>query len=190
MSRTNARSRRLRHRPSRVVPAVIVAVILVLVAVLAAITAIGRLVAGSWSPYVTKPARAMGTLTWGSSAVIVAAAVIAVLGLILIIAGVKPGAFKTAQLQAPPGGSIDATEYVISDRAMARLAAARADTIDGVDKVSASASGRHVRVQVSTTSEQNADIRTQVRQGVADVLASAGIQPAPRVTATARTKEI
>lgn len=190
MSRTNARSRRLRRRPSRVVPATIVAVVLLAIGTLTAIAAVARLVDGSWAPQVTGPARVVTGLTWGSTAVITTGVVLAVLGLVLVIAGIKLGAFRTAELATPGGGDVADTDYVISTRAMAHLAAAQADTVDGVDKVSASASGRRVQVSVTTASEQASQIRDRVQQGVIDRLAAAGVSPAPRVTTTVRTKGI
>ncbi|HEY5821281.1 MAG TPA: DUF6286 domain-containing protein [Propionibacteriaceae bacterium] len=190
MSRSDARSRNLRRRPSRTVPATIVAIVLLALGALTAIAAIVRLVDGSWPTQVTGAAGTVSSATLGSAVVIASGAVLALLGLILLIAGLKRGAFKTAQLAVPAGGAIAETDYVISTRAMARLAAGRADTLDGVDKVSASASGRRVHVQVATTSEQTYEIRERVRQGVVKTLTEAGVHPAPRVTAAVRTKDI
>lgn len=190
MSRTNARSRRLRRRPSRTVPAVIVSVVLLALGVLIAIVAIARLVNGAWPTQVTGPSRTISSATWGSTAVLALGAVLAALGLVLLIAGVKLGAFRTAQLAAPAGGAINHTDYVISTRAMARLAAAAADTVDGVDRVSASASSRRVHLQITSSSEHIQDIRERVRHRVVQTLTDAGVQPAPRVTTAARTKEI
>ena len=110
--------------------------------------------------------------------------------LVLLIAGIKLGAFGSAELAVPAGGQVGQTDYVISTRAMAHLAAAEADTVDGVDKVSASASGRRVHVSVSTTSEQTDQIRDRVQRGVTERLTAAGVSPAPRVSATVRTKGI
>ena len=188
MSRTNAKSRRLRRRPSRIVPATIVAIVLLALGVLTAIVAIARLVNGTWSSQVTGPARTVSTLSWGSTAVIATGIVLAVLGLVLLIAGLKLGAFRTAELAAPAGGEVGDADYVISTRAIARLAAAQADTVDGVDKVSASASGRRVHVSVTTDSEQASQIRDRVQTGVTERLTAAGVSPAPRVTTTVRTK--
>ena len=190
MSRANARSRRLRRRPSRVVPATIVAVVLLALGALTAIAAIGRLVNGTWATQVTGPARAVTGLTWGSTAVIATGVVLAVLGLVLLVSGIKLGAFRTAELATPAGGDVADTDYVISTRALAHLAAAQADTVDGVDKVSASASGRRVHVSVTTESEQASQIRDRVQQGVTDRFTAAGVSPAPRVTTNVRTKGI
>jgi hypothetical protein len=190
MSRANATSPRLRRRPSRVVPAAITAVVLLALGVLTAIAAVARLVTGRWASQVAEPARSISGLTWGSTAVITTGVVVAVLGLILLVAGVKRGGFRTATLSPPPGGSVDTTDYVISTRAIAHLAAAQADTVDGVDKISVSASGQRVQVKVTTQSEQTTQIRDRVQQGVSQRLVAAGVSPAPKVTTTVRTKEI
>lgn len=180
----------LRRRPSRTVPASIVAVLLLAIGVLAVIAAVARLTNGSWASQVTAPASAVAGLTWGSAAVIAAAAVVAVLGLVLIVAALKPGARKAASVQAGSAGAAADREYVISTRAIAKLAVARADGVDGVDKVSASASDRRVHVAVTTSSQQRDAIRTQVAQAVSETLAAAGITPRPRVSVAVRTKEI
>lgn len=194
MSRSNARSRRLRQRPSRTIPATIVAVALLAVGALAATAALARLTGGTWAPQLTGPARSVSALTWGSTAIITASSVLVLLGLVLLVAGLKPGAFRAAQLRpsatAGDAGSAEETDFVISTRALARLAAARADLVDGVDKVSTSASGRRVHVVVTTTSEQADEIRDRVTRDVVDAVSAAGVQPVPRVTTTVRTRGI
>ncbi len=188
MSRSNARSRRLRHRPSRVVPATIVAVVLLAVGVLAAISAITRLVTGTWPSAATTAAGGMAGLIWGSAAVITAGVVVAAVGLVLLIAGLKPGTFRTARLQ--PNRSTSAateTDFVISTRAIARLSAARAELVDGVDKLSVSATGRRVTIHATTTSEQADQIRSRITDGVTHTLTAAGLHPVPTVTARVRT---
>lgn len=47
-----------------------------------------------------------------------------------------------------------------------------------------------MHVTVTTTSEQGTLIRDRVRERVTAVLVDAGVQPAPRVRATVRTKGI
>ncbi|MBA8796238.1 copper chaperone CopZ [Friedmanniella endophytica] len=190
MSRNDGRSRSLRRRPSRTVAASIVAVVITAIGALAAIAAIFALTRGGWPTAVTGPARAVAGSSWGSAAVIAAGAVIAVLGLIMLIAGIKPGRHKTAVLRAPGQTTVPDTEFVLSSRAIARLAASRADGIDGVESVSASADPKTVRVSVTTSSEQSAAIRQRVQQEVTSVLEAAGLQPVPRVRATVHVKGI
>ena len=190
MSRTDARSRRLRRRASRTVPATIVAAVLLAVGVLGAIATIERLVSGAWAAAVSGPARALTALTWASSGVLVVAALTLLVGLVLLVAGLKPGAYRSTRLQGPSGGAVGQTEYVITDGAVARLAAARADLVDGVDKVSASAGGRRVRLRITTTSEKLTEIHDRVVSGVTDALSTAGLDPVPRVSATVTTKDL
>ena len=185
-----SRSPSLRRRPSRVVPASIVAVVLLAVGVLAVVAAVSRLVNGTWPSQVTSAASAVAGLTWGSGAIIAAAAVLAVLGLVLVVASIKPGGLKSAALRSDGAGVVAEREYVISTRAIAKLAVARADDVDGVDKVSASASGRKVQVAVTTSSEQRDAVRSQVTNAVTEALTGAGIVPPPRVSVAVRTREI
>ena len=188
MSRTDARSRRLRRRPSRTVPATIVAVVLLALGVLTTIAAVSRLVTGRWDALVTRPAGAVATQTWGSSAVLGAAVLTLLVGVVLVVAGLKPGAYRSALLHGPTGEGIERTDYVITNAAVARLAAGQADLVDGVDKVSASAGGRLVRLRLTTSSEQTAQIRDRVVEGVTRSLTATGLDPLPRVVATVHTK--
>jgi len=190
MSRTDARSRRLRRRPSRTVPATVVAVVLLALGVLTAVAAISRLVTGRWDDLVTRPAGTVAAQTWGSPLVVTVAALTLVVGLVLVVAGLKPGAYRSARLHGPTGAGVEQTDYVITNAAIARLAAGQADLVDGVDKVAASADGRRVRLRLTTSSEQTAQIRDRVVQGVTASLTATGLDPAPRVSATVRTKDL
>lgn len=190
MSRTDARSRRLRRRSSRTVPAGIVAAVLLAVGVLGAIATISRLVTGAWATAVSGPARGLTALTWASPGVLAAAVVALVLGLVLLVAALKPGAYRSTRLRGPSGAGIGQTDYVITNAAVARLAAGRADLVDGVDRVSASAGGRRVRLRITTSSEQVTQIRDRVVTGVTDTLTTAGLDPVPRVSATVVTKDL
>lgn len=191
MSRSNAASSGLRHRPSRTVPAMIVAVVLLALGVLTVLAVVARLVNGTWPGSVRGPARTAATYVWGDAPVIATGSVLALLGLILVIAALKPGEYRAARLRIGDADSaVRETDYVISTRALARLAVARADEVDGVDKVTASASGRHVHVRITTTSEQAIQIRERVVSSVTAAVSAAGVDPMPRVTAVVRTKEI
>lgn len=191
MSRTDSRPGRLRRRPSRTVPASVVAVLLLALGALTAVAAISRLATGRWATQVTGPASAVGGLTWGSAAMLAAAGVAVLLGLVLVVAGLKPGSYTSSRLDTTRGAGVVAErDFVISHRSLARLAASRADLVDGVDKVSASASGRRVHLDVTTGSEQRDQVRSRVVALVTEALASAGVAPQPRVTATVRTKEL
>lgn len=190
MSRHDQRSKRLRNRPSRVVPAVIVAAVITAIGVLAVISVILRLVNGSWPSPVTKSATALAGLTWSSAVMITATIVLAVLGLIMLIAGLKPGHATSARLNGPDRTGIADTDYVISRRAIARLSAAEADSVGGVERVSTSATGKKVHLSIVSPSEQTDQIRSQVVEQVTRTLQATGLNPLPRITASVRTKEI
>lgn len=191
MSRSDSRSAGLRRRHSRTVPASVVAVVLLAVGVLAVVAAVSRLVTGRWASQVSGAASGVSGLTWGSGAVIGASVVAVLLGLVLLVAGLKPGAFTSTRLDTSRGAGVVAErDYVISNRSLARLAAGRADLVDGVERVSASVSGRRVHLDVVTASEQRDRVRSRVVALVTEALAGATVAPAPRVTATVRTKEL
>lgn len=190
MSRNDQRSKDLRHRPSRVVPAVIVAAVIVAVGVLAVISVVLRLIHGRWPSPVTSSATVLASITWSSAVMIIATIVIALIGLVLLIAGLKPGHATTARLNGPGQPSVADTDYVISRRAIARLSAAQADSIDGVDRVSTSATGRRVHLSILSPSEETEQIRTRVVDAVTQTLQATGLHPLPRITASVRTKEI
>ncbi len=182
--------RRLRRRPSRTVPASLVAVGLLALGVLTVVAAVSRLVTGAWPSQATSVAGAVAGQTLGSTAVVVTAAAAVVVGVVLLVAGVKPGGFRSVQLRGPEGGPAEQVDYVIANSAVARLAVAEADRVDGVDTVSASTDGRRVRLRVTTTSQQTAPIRDRVVQQVSQTLDASGLDPAPRVSATITTKDL
>ena len=188
MSRSNATSRKLMRRPSRTLPATIVALVLLVLGVVTTVVAVSRLATEDWPRPVNDLAGELTGMSWGSTVVIVAAVVLMLLGVLLLVAGLSPGGLRAARLEAPDGDSVEVSDYVISTRGLARLAAARADTVDGVEGVSASATGRRVAVRVTTASEQTDEIRTRVQQAVTDALSGAGVSPAPKVSTTVRTK--
>ncbi|GAB2577615.1 DUF6286 domain-containing protein [Microlunatus antarcticus] len=191
MSRSDSRSAGLRRRHSRTVPASIVAVVLLAVGVLAVVAAVSRLSSGRWAGQVSGPASAVAGLTWGSAAVLVASGVAVVLGLVLLVAGIKPGAYTSTRLDTSRGAGVVAErDFVISNRALARLAAGRADLVDGVEKVSASVSGSRIHLDVVTASEQRDRVRSKVVALVTEAVSAASVSPQPRVTATVRTKEL
>ena len=155
---------------------------------LAVLSVIVRLVKGAWPGVVTTSAHGLAAVTWSSAVMITATIVIGVLGLILIIAALKPGHTTTAQLAGPQQNTIADTDYVISRRAIARLAAAQADGVDGVERVSTSATGTRVHLSIVSPSEQTDQIRSRVVDSVTQTLQAAGLDPMPRIIASVRTQ--
>ncbi len=187
MSRSDARSTSLVRRPSRTVPATVAALGLAALGGFTVLAVVLRLVNGQWPPEITGMAVQAAGLTWGAAASMIICGAAAAIGLVAIIAAVKPGRPSGTTLVLPGAAAAFETEYMISRRGIARLAAARADGIDGVEKVSTVATGRAVHLRVTTTSQQTEQINTRVVEAVTSCLTGIGLNPPPRVTATVRT---
>ena len=192
MSRTDARSTSLRRRPARTVPATITAVVLLALGVALVWAAAQRLAQGSWPVFADRTASWMATLTWGDVWVLILSIGVAVLGLILLVAAIKPGPPTAMTLDS--GSSADtadaSTEAVMTRRSVAKLASARAAQVDGVDSESTDVGARKVTVTVKTPSQQRSEIDQQVRDRVAGALQSAGLAPMPAVVVRARTQSL
>lgn len=190
MSRSDARSKSLVRRPSRTVPATVAALGLLTIGGLTVFAVVLRLVNGAWPPELARIAQQAADLTWGAAASMTIFGVAAVIGLAAIIAAVKPGRPSGVPLAlAGPAPDFD-TDYVISRRGIARLAAARAEGIDGVEKVATVATGGKVHLKVTTTSEQTDQISNNVLDAVTGTLAGIGLNPPPRISVTVRTVSI
>lgn len=180
----------LRRRPSRTWPATLTAVVLLAAGVLAAVAAITRLVDGDWPSAWTSVQQSVTSATWGSTALRVAVVASMVLGLVLLLAALVPGARRAAGLAATGSSAARRTEVAMTSRGLARVAAAAADTVDGVDRVSVSATDRAVRLRIrSSTREDAAQVRDRVHQVVTDRLQGIAVQPTPRVRVAVVVKE-
>lgn len=184
----STKSPKLRHRPQRSIPAGLTALVMAALGGFVAVSGALRLATGTWP----EPAGAvLGFLAgtrWGSPVWLVITAGVAVVGLIMIIAAVKPGRLNAARLGAAGPAAGPELEVVISRRGIARLAAARAELVDGVDSVRARADARSVRLAVGTATEHRAELRTAVTDAVRQSLSRTGVTPVPRVTATVTTR--
>ena len=191
MSRTDAHSNRLRRRPARVVPAVVIAVVLLALGVGLVWIAVLRLSSGSWPGFVGRAGSWTAALSWGSAVTIAIAAGIAVIGLVLLLAALIPGKPTALRMNTDVlGGEQARTEAVMTRSAVAKLATARADEVDGVDSVSASVGAGSVRVAVKTPSAQRGDVESAVTGRVRDALQAAGLDPMPRISVDARTQKL
>ena len=192
MSRTDARSTALRRRPARTVPATITALVLLALGAGLVWAAVQRLVQGSWPTFAEQPAAWAAAWTWGSFAVLVLSVAVTVIGLVLLVAAIKPG--PPTAMVLDHGSADDAagtsTEVVMTRRSVAKLATARAGQIDGIDSVSSVAGARRVTVTVKTPSQQLGEIEQQVRDRVTGALQSAGLSPMPTVLVRARTGKV
>ncbi|TGO05648.1 DUF6286 domain-containing protein [Serinibacter arcticus] len=179
----------LRRRPSRGVPATLVALIVLAVSVLATTAAVTRLASSDWPSWATGPARAVAQQSWGATPVIAAAVVGVVLGVVLLLAALVPGRRSGVPVDLSVTNA-EVSEVVITQRGVARLAAAAADEVDGVESVDVSVSTRLVRVEVVTASRSDVEsVRSAVQASVEDRLDVLGSGPVCEVRTRVRSRE-
>ena len=181
----------LRRRPSRTVPATIAAVVVTAVGVLLAWAGIARLLDGRWPSFVGWTHRHVGDLTWGSAAAIILAIVLTLVGLVLLISALAPGQPNAYVIDDSDldTGEVGSTEFVMTRKAVAKLATAHAHQVSGVDSVSATVTGRAVRLTVSSPSAQREELAQSVTTAVRAALDAVRLTPTPTVTATVRTTQ-
>ena len=178
-------TRLLRTRPARVVPAVILAIVLLLLATalgwigVAAIVATGTIDSAMNAGY--PGLDALGTLNWGAAAVIGVGVVLAVLGLVFVIAGISPGARRLSDYRAEPAEHIGRFEVALPTSALSNLAAAAADSVDGVSSVRAASNAKSTIVTFSTPVRDNAPIRDEVEAAVRERFESISFDRTPTV---------
>ncbi|WGW11726.1 DUF6286 domain-containing protein [Saxibacter everestensis] len=196
---TTAETQRLRRRPSRAIPAIIVSVIMILAGAGLAWMSIAKLVNGSWPVFLREPRNWLAELSWADPVGWAIGGAAALLGLVLILAALIPGQPNTVRVthREPADGGSDvasdgstngAEDFVLTRKAIARLAATQADQIDGVSAVSASASTSRVQLSISTPLYETRALHEQVVSEVSRRLSEVGLDPVPRVTATIRSK--
>lgn len=178
----------LRQRPARSIPAVLAALIITAIGVVLAWLAITRLATGSWPPVLSQTGRVLSPYSWASGVPIAILVGVLVIGIIMLLTGILPGQYNALAVQAGTKPAVGATDFVITRRAVAKLAAASADQIDGVDYVSATATSRRVQLNVRTASERTDAIKARVIGAVQASLEQAGLSRVPTVGATVSTK--
>ncbi|HEY8699787.1 MAG TPA: DUF6286 domain-containing protein [Arthrobacter sp.] len=193
MSRHNGKATPLRHRPSRAVPALILGTLLLAAGVALVWAAVARLATGSWPVFLTGPRDWLTGVTWNDPGVWAVGAAAAIVGVVLLAAALVPGRFNALRLRAPADGGqapvAGTQEIVMTRRAVARYAAAHCEHVDGVGSASATATARAVHLNVTTALHETGELRGRVIAVVGERLAATGLNPAPKVTATVRSKE-
>ena len=195
MSRYDQRSTRLRHRPSRAVPALIVGIVLLAAGVALVWLSLTRLVTGSWPALLQGPRDWLAAMAWNDPAVWQLAIAAVVAGVILLLCAIVPGGFSALNIDVSGTGAGDGAppvreqETVMTRRAVARLAKARCLQIDGVGSASATATTRRVHVRVTTSLHEPGDLRTRITDAVRVRLEVTGLSPVPQVTATVRSRD-
>ncbi|HCG57422.1 MULTISPECIES: DUF6286 domain-containing protein [Brevibacterium] len=177
--------RLFRARPARVVPAVIVAILILAIGAGLAWAAIAAIsVGGSGDSALSSGFSVfndLGAAQWGAAAIIAVGVVLVVLGLIFTIAGISPGAKRFAGYRAEAPEHIARFEVVLPTTALSNLAAAAADSVDGVSSVRASSNASSTNVTFSTPVRDNDQIRTDVDAAVAQRFSQIAFDRTPTV---------
>jgi Family of unknown function (DUF6286) len=192
VSRSDARSNKLRRRPARTTPASIVSVVVLAVGVGLVWITVLRLLNGRWPRFLGGAVNEwLATLTWGSTITVAISLAAVAVGLILLFCAWKPGQPNAIVLHVDGSGDVaGSTEFVITRRSVARLAAGHADLVDGVDSVSATVRSRRITLSVKSQSAQRSQLAGMVTDRVREALQGVGLQPMPKITTTVHTQRL
>lgn len=181
-------------------------------------SALIRLTSGTWPEAFTAPFTWLAETRWDDPAVWALGTAVAVAGLILLLAGLIPGRYHDVLVRLPSADGGTARDAgngdtgtgrhtgtdepagpdqtvageagaVMSRRAVAQLASATCEHIDGVSSASATATDRDVRVSVETALHDSRDLHRWVADGVQSRLAASGLDPVPRVRVAIRSRD-
>lgn len=191
---STTRSRSLRHRPSRTIPALLTALILLAFGTAAVWAGIAAL---QGDTQVIESAAGIGTRTpWNSPAGYTIAGGLLAVGLILLITALAPGKYNALRLNASSGGDgsrkrpADPIEYVIGRRALGRLARTRAEHVDGVEFATAKVSPQRVDVTVATYLVDTTALHGKVQQTLEQAVADLDPVTRPRIGVSINTRRL
>lgn len=160
MSATNPR--RLDRRPTRSVPVGLLGLVVLAIGLLAAWLVGTFLIDGAWPASAQSGLQSIGDLRLDSTPVLITAGVLAVLGLILLLAALLPGrASRSRVLEDEIPG-----QTAVSHRDLARRATLRAERVDGVHSARADVSGRRLDVLVRTVVDDSESVLRAARTAV------------------------
>lgn len=185
--------RLFRARSARVVPAVIVALILLALAVGLGWAAIAAIAAGSSGDSALSSGFSgftdLGAAQWGATAIIAVGAALLLLGLIFTIAGISPGAKRIIGYRAEAPEHTARFEVVLPTSALSNLAAAAADSVDGVSSVRAASNASSTNITFSTPIRDNDQIRTDVDAAVSQRFSQIAFDRTPTVKVRAQRRQ-
>ncbi|MGV0111765.1 DUF6286 domain-containing protein [Arthrobacter sp. CP30] len=183
----STRSQSLRRRSGRSLPATLTAVVLLALAGVGAWVGISRLLSGTWPSFLALIRQSLSSLTWASPALWAAAIILAILGLILLLAAILPGQHTTLTLTNPDGTDPHTAETVISRRGVAKLASEHLDQADGVDSASVTATAKKITALVRTPLHDAPELSDKLTRSLKRRLEQVGVDPSPRVVVRVRT---
>lgn len=158
------------RRPRRTLAASLVAVVLLAVCALVAASCVQILLGQTPLLPFSAMAQAGAQLTGAGVPVLAAAAVVALVGLVLLVVAIRPGNPTVIPLTDSGTG----IETGISRRSLDRALTDSATTIDGVTRAGARTRGRTTTVTAHAAFGDPADKKTQVRAALDEQLARIG----------------
>lgn len=177
----------LHRRSSRSLPATLTALVLLLTAVAGAWIGITRITTGTWPEFLRSGREASTYLTWSSPAVITAAIIMALLGLILLLAALLPGQHSTIRLDEPENRRVGNSEAVLTRRGLSKIAAAHIDRTDGVDRSSVTTTAKRMDVSVRTPLHDAGDLSNRLEASLNTKMHDLGVIPKLAIKVRVRT---
>ncbi len=172
------------RRSRRVLPATIVAVLVLAACVLIAVSCVQALIGQPpWLPFAAIAGLGAG-LTVNSPLVIAAAIILGVLGLVLLVAALAPGA--TTVLPLEQGGT--AVVSGVTRNSLRAALAATAGDVDGVDRARVRVGKARVRATVRTPLHVPGALSEQVQAALDDRLRDIAPLRSPRIRVRVSTR--
>lgn len=178
----SASPRPLVARPTRTIPATLLALALLAVGGLVLWALAALLLTGSWPAPMQEPITVLGALRFADPALLAAAAGCGILGIVLLVAALRPGRPHTRAVlaDAVPGTT------ALAHRDLERRLRARLERVDGVRSARAAAGPRTVRITVSTVLEDTAPVVESARRAALGTITEIHPVHDPRVLVRAR----
>lgn len=174
---------RIRRRPDRRVPGLMVAFVLVLVGALGLWWAVTALANGADLAGVSL----LDELTWGSAAVVATGAFAAVMGVVLLVIAWLPG--RAAVTSMVVSGAPASRRTVITTRGLARIAEAEADRTEGTVVSRAQARPGRLRVRAGTVAPDTQEASALLTERIGSRLEDLHLRRTPRVAVRSIRKE-
>ena len=205
----------LRKRSARVIPAIVTAVIILAIGALVAWWAISRLLNGNYplQKQVFHTVQSIADTTYDSPIAMAVAAVIGVIGLVMVLLAITAGSqrlafIRTEGMKAAGSSRLSGRgasdhgdargqdayitgecEIAMTTSGLANLAVSAGDEIDGVERVRCNASPKKLEVAVTTYLRDTKELTEEVRSAIISKVKAAGITPVPKVSVYTNVKE-
>ena len=182
----------LRRRPSRTVPSLLTCIVILTLAGGILWAAITRISSGQWPEAITSASENIASAPANSTGSWIAAAVVVLLGLLLLLCAWIPGQPNATPLRVEPASDDlvnGQTDAVLTNRGLANLASAAAEQVDGVTSIKTTANASRVNVRVVTPLHSTDSLTRSVKDAVINRLKSVELARQPTVSVSATTQE-